>query len=90
MLEHINIVVISNCLKHYTVAVHLFQKNFVKLLKNKINFDIKKPIYFSNGAASHHKNYKNFINLGNHKIDFGIHAEWHFEDLMYKKSTELC
>ena len=46
-LEHINLVVIFDCLKHDTVAVHLFQKNLVKMLKNKINFDIKKLIYFS-------------------------------------------
>ena len=48
------------------------------MLKNKINFDIKKLIYFSDGAASHYKNYKNFANLCNHKVDFGIDAEWHF------------
>ena len=44
-LEHINLV-ISDCLKYDTVAVHLFQRNLVKMLKNKINFDIKKLIHF--------------------------------------------
>ena len=48
------------------------------MLKNKINFDIKKLTYFSNGAALHYKNYKNFVNLCNYKADFGIDAEWHF------------
>ena len=75
-LEHINLV-ISDCLKHDTVAVHLFQRNLVKMLKNKINFDIKKLIYFSDGAASY-KNFKNFVNWCNHKADFGIDAGWHF------------
>ena len=45
-LVHINLIAISDCLKHDTVAVHLFQRNLVKMLKNKINFDIKKLIYF--------------------------------------------
>ena len=76
-LVHINLVVISDCLKHDTVAVHLFQRNLVKMLKNKINFDIKKLIYFSDGAASHYKNYKNVVNLCNAKADFGIDAGWH-------------
>ena len=76
-LEYIYLVVISDCLKHDTVAVYLFQRNLVKILKNKINFDIKKLIYFSDSVASHYKNYKNFVNLCNHKADFEIDAEWY-------------
>ena len=75
-LDHIILIVISDCLKHDT-DVHLFQRNLVKMLKNKINFDLKKLIYFSDGAASH-KNYKNFVNLWSYKADFGTDADWHF------------
>ena len=84
-LEHINLVVISDGLKHDTVAVYLFQRNLVKMRKNKINFEIKKLIYFSDGAASNYKNYKNFVNLCNHKADLGIDAEWHFFATFYRK-----
>ena len=45
------------------------------MMKNKINFDIKKLIYFSSGAASHLQEFKNFVILCNHKADFGIDAE---------------
>ena len=48
------------------------------MLKNKINFDIKKLIYFSNGVASNYKNYKNLVNLCNYKTDFGTDAGWQF------------
>ena len=75
-LDHIILIVISDCLKHDT-DVYLFQRNLVKKLKNKINFDLKKLMYFSNGAASH-KNYKNFVKLCNHKANFVIDADWHF------------
>ena len=77
-LEHINCVVISDCLKHGTVAVHLFQRKLIKLLKENLDFDIQKLIYFSDGAVTQYKNFKNFINLCNHKSEFGIDAEWHF------------
>ena len=76
-LEHTNLV-ISDCLKHDTVAVPLFQGKLIKMLKNKINFDIKGQIHFSDDVASHYKNYKIFVNLCNHKVDFGIGTEWHF------------
>ena len=80
-----NLVVMCDYLKHDTLAVHFFQRNLVKMLKNKINFDIKKLIYFSNGTASHHKNYKTFFNLGNPKADFEIDAQWHFFTTSHRK-----
>lgn len=77
-LEHINFVIVSDCLKHDTVAVHLFQRKLIEKLKEIVDFDVQKMIYSSDGAASQYKNFKNFINLCNHKFDFGIDAEWHF------------
>jgi len=36
-------------------------------------------MYFSDGAASQHKNHKkNFHHLCWHKHEFGLSAEWHF------------
>lgn len=77
-LKHVNVVIISNCLIHDTIAVHLFQKKLLEMLKTKIPFEIKKSIYFSDGAVSQYKNYKNFINLCHHEADFKMKAEWHF------------
>lgn len=70
-------VVISDCLKHDTVAVHLFQKQFINFLKQKYN-KVEKIVYFSDGASSQYKNRKNFSNLCHHEEEFGIKAEWHF------------
>ena len=47
-------------------------------LKNTLDFEIKKVIYFSDGCGAQYKNHKNFSNLCNHENDFQIPAEWHF------------
>ena len=39
-LEHVNFVVISDCLKHDTVAVYLFQRKLIKELKKISKFQI--------------------------------------------------
>lgn len=79
VLKHRSIVVISECLIHNTVAVHLFQKKVIELLHDGlIDEKTKKIFYFSDGCAAQYKNKKNFINLCYHKADFGIDAEWHF------------
>ena len=59
-LKHISYVVISDCMKHDTVSVHLFQRNLVRFLKDRFDATPSKMIYFSDGAASQYKNRKNF------------------------------
>ena len=75
-LKEISYVIISDRLKHDTVAVYHFQAMLMRFLKEQ--FTLTKVFYFSDGAASQYKNRKNFLNIANHKADFGIHAEWHF------------
>ena len=60
---HLCYVVISDCLHHDTVAVHLFQKSFIAFLKDLLPARLhpKNIIYFSDGAASQYKNRKNFV-----------------------------
>ena len=59
-VRHLSYVVISDCLHHDMVAVHLFQKSFINFLKNFLPPALhpKKIIYFSDGAASQYKNSK--------------------------------
>lgn len=76
-LKHQSFAAISDCLKHDTIAVHLFQCQLIKEIRN-VKPNIKKIIYFTDGAAAQYKNKKNFINLTHHHEDFGIEAEWHF------------
>lgn len=78
VLKHKSILVISQCLTHNTVAVHLFQRKVIQLLKELFDEAPKKIFYFSDGCAAQYKNKKNFINLCYHKEDFEIDAEWHF------------
>ena len=84
---HLSYVAISNCLKHDTVAVHPFQKKLISFLKARFPYEIKKLVYFSDGAASQYKNRKNFINLCHHESDFKIPAEWHFSATSHGKSA---
>ena len=76
-LEHVSYVIISDCLHHDTIAVHLFQKNLVQFLQDKFS-RVDKVLCFSDGSAAQYKNRKNFVNLCYHKTDFGCQAEWHF------------
>ena len=76
-LQHENFVSISECLKHDTNAVHLFQRQLINFLKHKIG-NVKRIIYFSDGASAQYKNRKNFLNLCFHEEDFCTSAEWHF------------
>lgn len=73
----LNYVAISDCLKHDTIAVHLFQDGLIKHLKTTLG-TLNKIFYFSDGAAAQYKNKKNFANLIFHNDDFGVRAEWHF------------
>ena len=68
-IEHLSYVISSDCLKHHTVAVYMFQDKMMKHLKDVIPC-MKRVIYFSDGAASQYKNRKSFVNLAFHKEDF--------------------
>ena len=84
---HISFVMISECLQHDTIAVYAFQTKLIAFLKQALPFDLKKIIYFSDGAASQYKNRKNFCNLCHHKLDFGVEAEWHFSATSHGKGA---
>ena len=86
-LKHIIYVVISESLRHDTVAVHLFQKSLISFLKEKCGTLPQKFYYFSDRAASQYKNRKNFINLCFHEADFGVPAEWHFSAASHGKGA---
>jgi hypothetical protein len=61
MTEHNSFVVLSDCLKHDIVTVHLFQSKLHSYLPGKL-IDLTKIYYFSDGTASQYKNTKSIIN----------------------------
>lgn len=77
-IQHTNYIVISDCLVHNSVAVHLFHRNMIAFLRNKFKKMPNKVIYYSDGSAAQFKNKKNFVNLCYHEADFECTAEWHF------------
>lgn len=74
--QSISTCMISDCLRHDTIAVHAFQIRLIAYLKTEI--EKIKIYYFSDGSDAQYKNFKNFINLCLHEEDFGIMAEWNF------------
>jgi len=85
-IQHMNVVFISECLKHDTVAVYTFMKKLILMLKSKFT-NLGKVFYFSDGSAAQFKNCKNFLNLCNHHKDFQLEAEWHFFASAHGKSA---
>ena len=73
----------SDCLNHDTVAVHLFQKQFIQYLKRQFSSLPRNIYYTSDGAASQYKNQKNF----NLCQDFGVAAKGHFSATSHGKGT---
>jgi len=53
------------------VAVHTFQQKVTDYIKEVMPV-VTRIYYFSDGAASQHKNYKNFCNLLMHFEDFSV------------------
>ena len=57
--QHTNLVIISECNIHDTVAVHLFQKLLIQFLSKTLGVCPKKVCcYFSDGCAAQYKNRK--------------------------------
>lgn len=56
-VEMQSFVIISDCLHHKTVAVHVFQRHLIDFIKEKFT-KINKIIYFSDGASAQYKNKK--------------------------------
>lgn len=84
-LRNKNFIVLSDCLKHNTILVHVFQRHLVEYLKETFS-TVTKIYYFSDGSAAQYKNKKNFLNVSMHHEDFGIPAEWHFFATAHGKS----
>lgn len=86
VLHHLCYAIISDCLNHDTVAVHLFQKKLINFFQEKFGTLPAKLFYFSDGAAQY-KNRKNFVNLCYHEADFQVPAEWHFSATSHGKGA---
>ena len=61
-VKHYCLLGISDCLKHDSVSVYMFQEKIIEHLKEKFTC-IEKIYYFSDGALQQFKNKKNFANL---------------------------
>ena len=75
-VECCSFVGISDCLKHDTIVVYMFQEVLIKYLKNKFT-KLTKIYYSSDGAPQQFKNKKAVANLC-YRDDFDVYAEWYF------------
>ena len=85
MMKCLSFCVISDCLKHDTTAAHAFLNPVVDYIKGS-QMNVKKLVYFSDGAASQYKNYTNLSNLCRHEKYHDLQAEWHFFATSHGKS----
>lgn len=84
-LKHQSLVILSDCLKHDTVAVYAIQTLLIPEIKKKVK-KLKKIYYNTDGAKQHFKNKFQISNLISHEKDFKIQAEWHFTATAHGKS----
>lgn len=76
---HHNFVIISECNKHDSVAVNLYNEKMIQYLRGIHGEDnVKKLIFFSDGAASQYKNKSNFSNMTYLQKKTGISLHWNF------------
>ena len=69
---------VSDYLEHTTGVVHNFQKKLIQEI-SRLYPQVKKLLWFSDGARQHFKNLKAFRNLAEHKEEFfGLEGEWSF------------
>lgn len=61
------------------------QKMLIPYLKENLN--VRKIIYFSDGAKQHFKNKFQMKNLIHHEEDFGVRAEWHVHATAHGKGA---
>lgn len=86
-VKHATFIIISNCMAHDSIAVHLFKTKMIQFIKKEISSSIKKIFYMSDGAVTQYKNLNNLINLSHHEDDFNIKAEWHFHATSHGKGA---
>lgn len=86
-IKHKSFVFLSESTRHDTAAVYTIQKILIPYLKK--NMDVKKIIYFSDGAKQHCKNKFQMKNLIHHEKDFGVRADWHVH-ATWKRSIKWC
>lgn len=84
-IKHQSLIYLSESTKHDTAAVYTMQKMLIPYLT--ANLDVKKVVYFSDGAKQHFKNKFQMANLIRHEEDFGVKADWHFHTTAHGKAA---
>ena len=77
---------LSDSTSHDTAAVFTIQKQLIPEIKKHV--DVKKCVYFSDGAKQHFKNRYTMINMMYHKKEFNLEAEWHFHATSHDKNHD--
>lgn len=77
-------IIISDDLKHNTVAFYSFQECMLRNLTTDLPH-IKHIRYVTDGSAAQYKNYKNLINMLFHQKDFGLTATLEFQATSHGK-----
>lgn len=85
-VRHRSLIVWSDSLLHDTSAVYVMQELLIENMK-QLHSNVKRIIYFTDGAAQHYKNRYQMANLLCHKEDLGVMVEWHCHATVHGKSV---
>ena len=94
--KHVNQVVeqslciISDDFIHDVSFVYKVMSESINFIKQKVNPEIEKVHYFSDGCAGQYKNKKHFLNLCLQKMDFNVDCVWNFFGTSHGKSPCNC
>ncbi|CAD6240964.1 GSCOCG00012599001-RA-CDS [Cotesia congregata] len=69
-LTHQSMVIISDCLNHDSIAVHIYSEIIINFIKS-LSSTVAKIFFLSDGAPQQYKNYKHFSNLSHYRREFG-------------------
>ena len=89
--KHVNQVVeqslciISDDLTHVSFVYKVMSES-INIIKQKVNPEIEKVHYFSDGCDGQYKNKKLFLNLCPHEMDFNVDCVWNFFATSHGKS----
>lgn len=84
IMKHINLVFVSDCSTHDSVAVYIFLKKINQFLKEKFT-RVDKIYYFSDEAPQQFENFKHVFNSMEHQKKFAVSVKWHFHPTVHGK-----
>lgn len=77
-LKHMNYVFVTDELGHNIGTVYAFLKTLIPDVRQRLQKELKKVYYWTDGPSSQYRNKTAFYLISNHKEVFGSDADWNY------------